>query len=379
MCVKKISICIYLVLVFSIFLFIGCTSQEEHYNQAIENFNDENYEDATKHAKNLKEEIIVKFKDEVDNSVNNLIRNREFNKAINILENLVSIDSLNEYINDKIEEINNIEKSNQHFQIGNEYFMKVEKQTDLSNKKAMIEKAKKEFEMVISIDKLNYDSAKENMLELDTQYNQIRFDELLLLAINHYKHKEYEEAINNLRYALSYKKEDSARTLLSQYIEDFNEYKKIEKKRIESNIHKETDKVEGINWYYAKNTPKDITNFSFYSYVGQRNNRYWLRFKTGFHKSNWIFFEKILINADGNRFEIPFDEYKDKKTEVSSGVYEWVDIFVSDFLLIKLKEITEAKSVTVRFEGDKYHEDYTVSNSQKERLKQIIEFYELKQ
>jgi tetratricopeptide (TPR) repeat protein len=226
----------------------------------------------------------------------------------------------------------------------------------------------------------------ENAQEMIGTITGEQIENSLGIAKLKYDEEDYVQAYTYLSEAIELGSEE-ALNLENEYKEKSDESIRIaeeirikeeeeQRSRILSNITKNIDEFEGISWCYADGTPKRIGSFSFYCYVGEKNSRTWLRLKTGFHKSDWVFFEKISVKADEYKFEIPFDYYEDRDTDIGSGIYEWIDISVNSSLLSKLKKVTEADEVIVRFSGD-YYKDYELSSKQKIRIKQIIDYYEL--
>jgi len=151
---------------------------------------------------------------------------------------------------------------------------------------------------------------------------------------------------------------------------------KNEEKKLTNLVYASKDKIEDVTWYYANGSKQtEAWQFWFYTYIGLNGYPY-MRLKCGFNLNDWIFFNKILILADDKRFEIDFNEYKDKDSDVTNDghVREWIDVFAGDNLKSQLSIIAEAKNVTVRFTG-KYYKDFILSPTQKSQIKNIIGYY----
>ena len=83
------------------------------------------------------------------------------------------------------------------------------------------------------------------------------------------------------------------------------------------------------------------------------------------------------LSYDGNTFEILFNEYNDKKTEIGSGrVWEWIDVSVTNETLAFLKEMVKGKTLKMRLSG-KYTETRTLSYSEIEGLKDVLLAYDV--
>ena len=163
-------------------------------------------------------------------------------------------------------------------------------------------------------------------------------------------------------------------------IEEELERKRQDKKRAErlskamSNLEKRIDRVEDITWYMPKNTPKSHTyeGTCFYVYIGVKDGHAWKRLAVRYDSDEWIFFDKILVKADGLLYDIPFNKYRDKKSDSGGGgVTEWVDIEVTPSLESALDYIADAKSAVVRLQG-KYTKDFTLNSQQKNAIKTVL-------
>jgi len=150
--------------------------------------------------------------------------------------------------------------------------------------------------------------------------------------------------------------------------------------KVKSYIISEYDKIEKITWYHTiGSNGSEFKKFGFYLYMGRREDVPWLIFRTGFCADDWLFFDTIkLLIDDKEAYEIPFDKYKDKKEDTGYGgdIYENVDIAIDGVpeLLKHLKQIPDAKTVTVRFSG-KYYHDYTLSENQKKKIGYMLDYF----
>lgn len=113
-------------------------------------------------------------------------------------------------------------------------------------------------------------------------------------------------------------------------------------------------------------------------YIGKKPENVWLRMKMQYHGEDWIFFKKAYLSYDGNTMEIPFDEYREKDTEVSGGVWEWIDVPVDNNILKFIKNMVNGKTVKWRLQG-KYTETKTFTTKEIEGFKEILLAYEVLQ
>lgn len=101
-----------------------------------------------------------------------------------------------------------------------------------------------------------------------------------------------------------------------------------------------------------------------------------INFVFGFEQDDWIFFENIKINVDGEVTEWDVS-YGDRQTQVmNGGVAEWtvkVDGINTD-LLPTMEKIANSKTAKIRFSGSGYR-DHTVTKAEKANIKLLLELY----
>lgn len=231
-------------------------------------------------------------------------------------------------------------------------------------------------------------------LELEVHYNYFK-----LRADENYEKKNLSSALDNYNLAKNGFNDDEilekikivnneieikAKEKLEQIENEKKEkIKQIEKekhadeekiKNLQKRMDKEYDKVENITWYYPNvyyNTRSRV-----FLYLGNKKDISWLRFRLIYIGSDWVFFDKIIFNIDGKRSVINISSF-DKTTDVNNGsVFEGIDL---DYITHKelINEIIHSKSTIVRFSG-KYNSDMTISSSQKNAMKDMVELLKLK-
>lgn len=136
------------------------------------------------------------------------------------------------------------------------------------------------------------------------------------------------------------------------------------------------DDMEETTWIYAKGQEKGISDFSCYAYIGQKANRSWLRFKLGFHQDSWIFMDAIKLKSESGSFDYIL-EFGDRKSEISNGIYEWIDIPLSEVQTAELRQVCDGAETKVRCKGEQYYVDFVLTVTQKENLLTIFDYYDL--
>lgn len=168
---------------------------------------------------------------------------------------------------------------------------------------------------------------------------------------------------------------------LKKLIDAKEEAEKAEKaKRMKAvnKLIKKYDDISGITWYYnpyfTHYNNKNLTSI----YIGKQGSSVWLRLKMSYEGDNWIFFEDAYLSYDENTKYIPFDEYKEKKSDNGYGgyVWEWIDVPVDYSLLSYLKNMVNGKTLKMRLSG-KYTHTRTLTADEKAALQDVLLAYDV--
>lgn len=152
----------------------------------------------------------------------------------------------------------------------------------------------------------------------------------------------------------------------------------VKKERLQAvnKLRKKYDDINHITWYENPYF-RHYTNTNYTSiYIGQDESSIWLRLMMSYEGEDWIFFESAYLSYDGNTFDIPFDKYRDKKTENDTRVWEWIDVRVSDDLLAFLRKMVNGKSVKMRLSG-KYTNTRKLTNTEIKAIKDVLLAYDV--
>lgn len=152
--------------------------------------------------------------------------------------------------------------------------------------------------------------------------------------------------------------------------------KEAAKKKALAKLKVKYDEFEETTWYQPQSAPKYINRNAFYPYIGLSDSGHaWLRWKMVYKGDRWIFFEKIIINIDGEKVTKTFS-YSEVKRDNNTEVWEYVDIPVTSYDISTLKSIAESTKTTIRFEGDERHYDRQITQNEKNGIKDILAAYE---
>ncbi len=146
-----------------------------------------------------------------------------------------------------------------------------------------------------------------------------------------------------------------------------------------SRLKKSTDEVEGTTWYKPSCYPRYSNSRSFVlPYIGEKGGSYWLRCKVDYTANDWVFFDRIIINVDGVKRDTITFEYFDvtRDTVVGGKLWEAADFAPTDSQIKLLGDIADSKKTIIRFQGNDYYYDMTVSKDDKQGIKDVLAAYD---
>lgn len=169
---------------------------------------------------------------------------------------------------------------------------------------------------------------------------------------------------------------------LTNAVEALETVKKEQAEALLGGMRVEEDRVRGINFYYPSTMnfysdgwAADISCFVM-PYIGKDDSSSWLRLIYNYTADDWIFFKKITIMADGEKYYKTFNYYDITRDNESGDIWEYIDVEPSDADIDMLWAIANSEETIVRFEGDEYYDDYTVTASNKQGIKEALMAYE---
>lgn len=200
--------------------------------------------------------------------------------------------------------------------------------------------------------------------------------------------KELIEAAERAYNAL----DDSTRKLVNNYNKltdaqaSFTQLKKqdmeAQKQRLLSKMNVRTDEVEGMTWYHSKSKPRYINTRSYVlPYIGHPSKLSdfpFLRLVYVYAGRDWVFYKKAIIVTDNSKYTQAFNYFDvQRETTFGGNLCEYVDKLADDNTIEMLKDIASSQKAIIRFEGDTHYSDFTVSESDKQAIQDVIDLYEL--
>ena len=145
----------------------------------------------------------------------------------------------------------------------------------------------------------------------------------------------------------------------------------------------DNDPVRGMSFYYPQAFPyyasagywgADVRSFVL-PYLGMQGNEVWLRLVCNYTANDWVFFKKITFAVDDQRFYKTFSYFDVTRDNGGGDVWEYVDLDVGASNLKLLEAIASSNTTIVRFEGDNYYRDVTISAADKQAIRQMLNAY----
>ena len=133
------------------------------------------------------------------------------------------------------------------------------------------------------------------------------------------------------------------------------------------------DAVVGSRFILAKSRPAYSNYDTFEIYItGTQTTFDGVRFLARYAGGDWLFFEKMIVNVDGEVFNLNFSYDEVDRDNGSGDVWEWIDIVPSSENTMMLKLIADSKSTIVRFEGETYYDDRELTAKEKKAISDVF-------
>lgn len=165
---------------------------------------------------------------------------------------------------------------------------------------------------------------------------------------------------------------------LSLHEESENAKRRAQEARLSAafeKLNKNTDKIEGIDWFRDKASPAYNNQNGLFVYFGRKGSgNPWLRLRVQYFGDDWLFIDSFVVVADGQRFEREKVKFE-RDNDVS--VWEWYDGNVSYADMRMIKAVISSKEAVIRLQGRQYHKDKVITASQKLALQNVLDAYHL--
>ena len=151
-----------------------------------------------------------------------------------------------------------------------------------------------------------------------------------------------------------------------------------------SGMRLEEDVVRGMRfynpsaWKYYSNGSWVADQRSFVlPYLGQDDTRTWIRLVFNYTGYDWVFFDSLLISIDGELYTKAFNYFDITRDNSGGRVWEYIDVDgTSDDYIDLMWAIAESEQTIIRFQGDDYSSDLTVTDTDKNAIREVLLCYE---
>ena len=244
--------------------------------------------------------------------------------------------------------------------------------------------------------KIEFDELQKENQQLKIELDELKNgpDRLLSEGKNFIEAKNYQDSKNSLIQLIDKHSATSqaieAKRLLTE-IDNLIEIekKKEERERIENEkaerdrlanatrkLKTKYDDIRSITWYYDKTTPSYTNYNSFHLYMGKEKSGIpWLRFRIQYTADDWLFIQSYIIKTDDTSHTIE-TKYGEVETDSDSDIWEWYDVPLNNELYNIITDVINSKSVKLRYNGKQYYKDRTITGTEKQALKNILDAYE---
>lgn len=187
------------------------------------------------------------------------------------------------------------------------------------------------------------------------------------------------ESANKLPYSNALKEERQrvAGLIEAKRVAEQKALEEAKKRAVRAMFVKE-DTFNNIKWYYDRATYSSYARDEFLLYMGQRGTGTpWLKLRFMMFDESWHFFERIVVNVDGTKYEFNPGYSGVKRDNGGGDIWEWYDHDPSSRDFEMIEKIIESKSTRIRYiNDDNFYEERTVSSAFKKGLSNVLLAYE---
>ncbi|MEL6919185.1 MAG: hypothetical protein AAFO99_15825 [Bacteroidota bacterium] len=143
---------------------------------------------------------------------------------------------------------------------------------------------------------------------------------------------------------------------------------------VSGSFRADKDEFKKISFYYHNLTPKYINKDWVFPYIGKNESNVWMRFKMQYEDDDWLFINKVQFLIDGEPTDFASGSFK--RDNNGGRIWEWGDIEVNEVMAIILRSIANSKEAKVRYTGNQYHNDRTITTREKKVMLETLAVYD---
>jgi hypothetical protein len=145
-----------------------------------------------------------------------------------------------------------------------------------------------------------------------------------------------------------------------------------------SKMRIERDSFQGISFYYDRATYSGYAGNKFQLYVGMNDGGSgYLRLLFSYFGNDWVFWHTVNIKVDGQIFTISPGFFEVTRNNGGGSVWETYDMEPTGDNIAMIQKIIQSKSAVLRFQGDDYYADRTITSAQKRAFRNVLAAYEV--
>lgn len=139
----------------------------------------------------------------------------------------------------------------------------------------------------------------------------------------------------------------------------------------------EEDKVRQAKFYYPNNFPRYINDKTYaLCYVGKNTSSTWVRIVYDYVGSDWIFWDELYFQIDGEMYSRSISYFDIERDNQAYKVWEYIDFTAQSSDLELFAAIADSDEAIIRFQGDSGRYDLTVSQADKDAIRDALAAYE---
>lgn len=137
-------------------------------------------------------------------------------------------------------------------------------------------------------------------------------------------------------------------------------------------LSRQYDRIQEVAFYHAKGGEALSNYIEVYIVVADAGNA-WLRQKLHYYGDDWLFIDSYVLLVDGKKYSYGSADFE--RDNESGSVWEWEDKLVDGLSKEILEAIAVSKEAVIRFQGQQYHQDHTITAGEKKRIKRVLLAY----